>query len=115
MVLPTDKRPLEILLAPEAEQDLRDIYTYMADHAGQEQAHAILSRLEAAIFSLETLPQRGNIPPELEVVGITRYRELHEHPWRIIYEPLEAAVHVHWIFDSRRDVAGQLAQKILRR
>ncbi len=67
------------------------------------------------MLSLETLPQRGNIPPELEAAGITHYRELHEHPWRIIYEPLEAAVHVHWVFDSRRGVAGQLAQGMLRR
>ncbi|MDE8731426.1 type II toxin-antitoxin system RelE/ParE family toxin, partial [Desulfovibrio desulfuricans] len=60
------------------------------------------------------LPRRGNVPPELEIVGITRYREIHVHPWRIIYKALEAVVHVHWVFDSRRDVAGQFAQKMLR-
>lgn len=53
-------------------------------------------------------------PPELEIVGITCYREIHVHPWRIIYEALEAVVHAHWIFDSRRYVAGQFAQKMLR-
>lgn len=47
-----------VLLAPEAEQDLRDIYAYMIDHAGQEQAHAILGRLEAAILSLELATAR---------------------------------------------------------
>ena len=47
-------------------------------------------------------------------MGITRYREIHVHPWRIIYEALEAVVHVHWVFDSRRDVAGQFVQKMLR-
>ena len=53
-------------------------------------------------------------PPELEIVGITRYREIHAHPWRIIYEAFDAMVHVQWVFDSRRDVAGQFAQKMLR-
>lgn len=106
--------PLEVLLSPEAEQDLLDIYTHIAASAGQEQADTILDKLELAILSLENLPLRGNIPPELETVGITRYREIHAHPWRIIYEAHETAVHVHWVFDSRRDVAGQLTQKMLR-
>ena len=105
---------LQVLRSPEAEQDLLEIYTYTAANAGQEQADTILGKLEQAILSLENLPLRGNVPPELEIVGITRYREIHVHPWRIIYEALEAVVHVHWVFDSRRDVAGQFAQKMLR-
>lgn len=104
----------EVVLSPESEQDLLEIYSYTAASAGQEQAEAILDKLEQAILSLDSFPLRGNIPPELEMVGITRYREIHVHPWRIIYEALEAVVHVHWVFDSRRDVAGQLAQKMLR-
>lgn len=114
MTLATRTPLLEVLLSPEAGQDLQDIYTYIAASAGHEQADTILGTLEQVILSLESLPLRGNIPPELETVGITRYREIHVHPWRIIYEPRETVVHVHWIFDARRDVAGQLAQKILR-
>ena len=114
MTLPTGTPLLEVLLSPEAEQDLLEIYTYTAANVGQEQADTILGKLEQAILSLENLPLRGNVPPELEIVGITRYREIHVHPWRIIYEALDTMVHVHWIFDSRRDVAGQLAHKVLR-
>ena len=114
MTLPTGTPLLKVLLSPEAEQDLLEIYTYTAAIVGQEQADTILGKLEQAILSLENLHLRGNVPPELETVGITRFREIHVHPWRIIYEALEAVVHVHWVFDSRRDVAGQLAQKVLR-
>ncbi len=114
MTLSTTAHHPEILLSPEAEQDLRDIYAYMAAQAGQKRADDILDKLETAILLLETLPLRGNIPLELAVVGITRYRELHEYPWRIIYEPLRTEVRIHWIFDSRSDVAGQLTQKMLR-
>ena len=114
MTLPTGTKPLEVLLSPEAGQDLLEIYTYTAASAGQEQADTTLGKLEQAIISLESLPLRGNVPPELEIVGITRYHEVRVHPWRIIYEALEAVVHVHWAFDSRRDVAGQFAQKMLR-
>ena len=114
MTLPTGTPLLEVLLSPEAEQDLLEIYTYTAANAGQEQADTILSKLEQAILSLENLPLRDNVPPELEIVGITRFREIHVQPWRIIFEALESIVYVHWIFDSRRDVAGQFAQKMLR-
>lgn len=114
MTLPTGTPFLQVLLSPEAEQDLLEIYSYTAANAGQEQADTILGKLEQAILSLENLPLRGNVPPELEIVGITRYREIHVHPWRIIYEALEGVVHVHWVFDSRRDVAGQFVQKMIR-
>ncbi|MFV0401507.1 MAG: type II toxin-antitoxin system RelE/ParE family toxin [Oscillospiraceae bacterium] len=86
----------------------------MSGQCRPAQADTILGKLEQAIRSLHSLPLRGNVPPELEIVGITRYREIHVHPWRIIYEALEAVVLVHWVFDSRRDVAGQFAQKMLR-
>lgn len=88
MVSLAGKWPLEalreVLLAPKAEQDLRDIYACMIDHAGQKQADTILSKLEQTILSLENLSLRGNIPPELEAVGIVCYRALHENPWHII-------------------------------
>lgn len=57
-------------------------------------------------LSLESFPLRGNVPQKLEIVGITLYREIHVHQWRIIYEALESLVHAHWVFDSRHDVAG---------
>ena len=90
------------------------IYTCAAANAEQEQSDTILGKLNQATLALESFPLCSNVPSELEIVGITRYREIHVHPWRIIYEALEAVVHVHWVFDSRRDVAGQLAHKVLR-
>ena len=62
MTLSTTAHHPEILLSPEAEQDLRDIYAYMAAQAGQKRADDILDKLETAILLLETLPLRGNIP-----------------------------------------------------
>ena len=73
----------------------------------EQEFKTLLARTYAGAFKLandkelKVLPLRGNVPPELEIVGITRYCEIHVHPWRIIYEALEAVVHVHWVFDSR--------------
>ena len=87
------------------------IYTCAAANAAQEQSDTILGKLDQATLALESLPQCGNVPPELEIMDITRYREIYAHPWRRIYEVLEAVVHVHWVFDSRCNVTGSLRKK----
>ena len=61
MTLPTGTPLLEVLLSPEAEQDLLEIYSYTATNAGQEHADTILGKLEQAILSLENLHLRGNV------------------------------------------------------
>ena len=61
MTLPTGTLLLEVLHAPEAEQDLLEIYSYTATNAGQEHADTILGKLEQAILSLENLHLRGNV------------------------------------------------------
>ncbi len=103
-----------IILSPEALQDLDDIHIYISNKEGQDQADVILDKLEAAILSLEELPKRGNIPPELIETGINRYHEMHVKPWRIIYEVSDNVIYIHWIFDSRRDIASQISERILR-
>ncbi len=103
-----------ISLSPEALQDLDDIHIYISTKDGQDQADVILDKLEAAILSLEELPKRGNIPPELKETGIDRYHELHLKPWRIMYEVSEKNIYIHWIFDSRRDIASQIRERLLR-
>lgn len=53
------------------------IYTCTAANAGQAQADTILGKLEQTTLALESFPLCGNVPSELEIVGITRYREIH--------------------------------------
>lgn len=104
----------EILLSRQAQQDLSDIRADAAARQGADHADATMGLLKAAVESLENTPGGTLVPPELERAGVTRYRELPCPPWRIIYEPTSKAVLVHWIFDARRHVAGQLLQKICR-
>lgn len=80
------------------------IYTCAAANAEQEQSDTILGKLNQATLALESLPQCGNVPPELEIMDITRYREIYAQPWRIIFKALEAVVNVRWLFDSRQNV-----------
>lgn len=103
-----------VRLTPDAEQDLLDIHLSIAARDGAAQADAILDRLEAAVRSLSNLPGRGNVPPELERIGFRGCRELHEPPYRIIYQASDTEVRVLFILDARRNVRDLLEKRLLR-
>ena len=55
-----------VRVSEEAEQDLIDIYRYVAIHDSVEKATYVLEQLEPLCSSLAELPMRGHIPPELD-------------------------------------------------
>lgn len=103
-----------VLLSEDAERDIEDLYRFLALRDGTETADRILGELEAAVASLEELPERGNIPKELVSVGIAEYRELHHKPWRMIYRIMGADVVVYCVVDGRRDMQSFLERRLLR-
>ena len=64
-----------VRISEEAEQDLIDIYRYVAIHDSVKKAAYVLEQLEPLCSSLADLPMRGHIPPELDRIGLTNYRE----------------------------------------
>lgn len=104
----------QVSLLASAEQDLKDVCAWIVAQDGPEQAAAVFDRMEERILSLESLPERGNHPPELERIGVLGFRELHEPPFRIIYQVLGQDVYVHAILDARRDLQDLLARRLLR-
>lgn len=59
------------------------------------------------------MPFRGRIVPELGDLGITVYRELISHPWRIIYKANEGKVWVLAVFDGRRNMEDILLERFI--
>lgn len=98
-----------------AVSDLQAIRRYLARHAGAEVAERTIQRLRDDILALATMPERGNVPPELEALGIRRYRELHVRPYRIVYHALPPDVIVDLIADARRDFRSLLERRLLER
>lgn len=98
----------------EAEQDLLDIYDYVAAYDSVNKAEELLQRLESACHRLATFPRRGRIPPELERIGVLQYREVFYKPYRIIYEIVRNEVYIHGIFDGRRELQELLQFRLLR-
>jgi len=103
-----------VRLAEEAEQDLIDIYHYVATHDSLEQAAYVLEQLESLCSRLAELPERGHVPPELDRIGVTNYREVHFKPYRVIYEVQGQDVLIACVLDGRRDMQSLLERRLVR-
>jgi toxin ParE1/3/4 len=103
-----------IHLVKDAESDLVDIYRYVAQNDSVGNADRLLDKLERTIMGLETMPSRGNFPPELERIGVLDFREVFFKPYRIIYQVIKASIYVHCVLDGRRDLQDLLQQRVLR-
>lgn len=97
----------------DAEQDLFEIYHYVALSGFPLNAEKLLDQLEQAIISLEHMPERGHIPPELKKIGVYEYRQIHFKVYRIIYQIIDSNVFVHCVLDGRRDLQDLLQQRLL--
>ncbi len=97
-----------------AEQDILDIYRYIAHHDSVRNAEHVFDRLEALCLSLAELPDRGHVPPELDYLGIKEYLEVHFKPYRVIYRITGKTVYILCIVDGRRDMRSFLQRRIIR-
>lgn len=107
-------RRYRVRIIEEAEQDLIDIYTYAAVNDSVEKADHVLDQLESLCPSLAELPERGHVPPELDRIGVTPYREVHFKPYRVIYQTTGREVDIHCVLDGRRDMQTLLERRLLR-
>ena len=97
-----------------AEDDLYDIYTYVAINDSVEHADKLFIALRKSCYRLKTLPLRGHIPSELFKVGVVEFREISFKPYRIFYSIEKNNVFVHCILDARRDIQTILQERSLR-
>jgi len=103
-----------IRIVEDAEHDLIDIYHYVALNDSPENAAHVLEQLESLCLRLVELPHRGHVPPELNRIGVTDYREVHFKPYRIIYQVIGQDIFVHCVLDGRRDILSLLERRLLR-
>lgn len=98
----------------DAEDDLFEIYRYVALNDSEEQADRLFEALKRACYSLRTLPLRGHIPPELRDIGVSQFREIRFKPYRIFYSIDRTTVSIHSVLDGRRDMQTLLQERLLR-
>ena len=104
----------EVVLTPEAIEDILEVYNYILERDGGEQAEIILNRLEKKAYGLDTLTLRGKFPDELVPFGNRNIREVQEAPWRIFYRAEGNEVFVLAVLDGRRAMAELLLERLAR-
>jgi plasmid stabilization system protein ParE len=95
-----------------AGHDLDAIIGFIAEDSIDE-ALKILERMRKKAISLNALPERGRIVPELKEQGIILYRELILAPWRIIYRIFGETVYVLAVLDARRNLEDILLDRFV--
>ena len=103
----------KVSLTPEAIEDILEIYKYILERDGEEQAETILNRLEKKAYSLDKLPLRGKLPEELVPFGNRTIREVRESPWRIFYRTEADEVFVLNVLDGRRAMVELLLLRLV--
>ncbi len=102
-----------VLLTEDAEQDLEDLYAYIAKFDSPKNADYVLERLLEVTGNLATSPERGSQPKELRSLGIQEYRQVFFKPYRVIYRVLDKKVVIYVIADGRRDMQSLLSRRLL--
>lgn len=102
----------DVMIISDARNDLTEVYNYILEMDGAAQAKELLAQLEQAIYSLQSLPDRGSPVPEMERIGKKGFRELHVKKYRIIYEREHNRVMVHCVLNSRRNILDILRQRL---
>jgi toxin ParE1/3/4 len=104
----------DVMFDHDAEDDLFDIYAFVAMNDSVERADRLFAALRRTCLKLRKLPLRGRIPAELFEIGVTEFRELHYKPYRVIYSLESTTVYVHCVLDGRRDIQTILQERLLR-
>ncbi|MEN6509702.1 MAG: type II toxin-antitoxin system RelE/ParE family toxin [Smithella sp.] len=103
-----------VYLISTAEEDIFEIYEYIARHDSPQKADDVFSKLKEACDSLATLAIRGHVPPELDRISVRDYLEIHFKPYRIIYQIFGKKVFIHCVLDGRRDMEDLLQRRLIR-
>jgi toxin ParE1/3/4 len=103
-----------VQIIKDAEDDLFEIYTYVALNDSVTRAENLLDKLIEVCQKLFTHPHRGHIPPELKRIDVYDYLEIHYKPYHIIYRIISQDVYIHCILDGRRDLEDLLRTRLLR-
>ena len=108
-----DEKIEEIIISEFAEADLDEIAAYHYSRSSNY-VERIISEFEENVMSLQKHPKRGRTVLELERQGITKYRELIQEYYRIIYEISGNKIIVHTIIDGRRNFEEIIISKLSR-
>jgi toxin ParE1/3/4 len=101
-------------LTSSAEDDLFEIFKYIYFNDSPEIADNVYSGLKEKCFSLHEFPERGHVPRELSLFGISDFQEINYNSYRIVYQIIGKDIFIHCVLDSRRDLQKLLLERLTR-
>ena len=103
----------EVIWTNSAEFDLEKIIEYIKLDSINI-AKNIFFEIKEECQKLYYFPERKRVVPELQQIGITKYRELIYKRWRVIFKIQEDKVFVLLVVDSSRNIEDILFQRLLK-
>ena len=104
----------EAIWTKSAEFDLELIIEYIKTDSINT-AKRIFFGIKKECNNLYFFPKRGRIAPELQQIGILKYRELIHKKWRIVYKIDVSKVYILLLADSSRNLEDILFQRLINR
>ena len=91
---------LELIVSPEADNDLLDIWLRIADDRDQKTADRVLDSFHQKFLKLLTAPEMGRARDELAPY----LRSIPEGNYMIFYRPIMNSVEIVRVAHGRRDI-----------
>ncbi|MFH2010321.1 MAG: type II toxin-antitoxin system RelE/ParE family toxin [bacterium] len=107
------KASFEVVWAEPAARDPEELISFIAAESPIN-ARKLLDRLRRRAATLDELPGRGRLVPELRELGLREVRELLLSPYRLLYRITGAQVIVLALLDGRRDLDDLLYERLIR-
>ncbi|TDR82115.1 type II toxin-antitoxin system RelE/ParE family toxin [Paludibacterium purpuratum] len=96
-----------------AEIDLKALKRYILQNFGQEAWLATYGQIKSSVAIIQSYPEQGWIPDELQSLNLTQYRQVISGMNRIVYEIRGDMAYIHIICDSRKDLKALLIRRLL--
>ena len=102
----------DVVWSESAQKDLERIVEYIKLDS-VERAKRIFEEIRKECRELHFFPERKRVVPELQLIGLTKYRELIYKRWRIVFKMERNEVHVLLVADSSQNMEELLFQRFV--
>ena len=106
-------KKFEVLWTKSAEYDLELIIQYLKLDSVSI-AKEIFFELIKECENLYYFPQRKRVVPELQQIGIFKYREIIYKRWRVIFKIENEKVYILLVVDTSRNLEDILFQRLIK-
>jgi len=106
-------RDFEVVWTKNAQYDLESIIEYIKIDSINT-AKKIFFEIKKECDNLYYFPDRKRVVPELQQIGILKYREIIHKRWRILFKIDDKKVYILLVVDSSRNLEDILFQRLMK-